>query len=276
MPLRLRWIGATALPVEVDALRPEALLGLSARDVARIDLPLGNTRVEAGELFEIEGNPSDGQLEFDGDLTHVRGVGAGMTSGRIVVRGSVGPRAGQAMTGGELTVEGSAGVWAGAEMAGGLLRISGNAGDFLGSALPGSRLGMREGVILVGGSVGEDAGLAMRRGLIAVAGRAGVGLGRSMIAGSVFAFGPVGPLAAMGMKRGTIAMFGLDRPDDPPLLPTFAPSGRDRPPIISITLKALRSWGFDVPDQVFSGLLARYNGDRGDRGQGEVLVWGLE
>ena len=274
MPLTLRWKDATRLPVEAEMLNPETLAVLSAIEVARLCMPLGNTAVELGQLFEVEGDLGDGHLILEGDLRPVRAIGAGMASGRLTVRGDAGPRLGLGMSGGELTVEGSVGVWAGAEMSGGILRIAGDAGDGLGSALPGSRSGMREGVILVGGSIGDEAGLAMRRGLIAVGGRAGIGLGRAMIAGSVFAFGAVGELAGMGMKRGTIALFGLDDPAEPGLLPTFAPSGRDRSPFVTIYLKQLRDWGFAVPDAVFSGTLSRYNGDRAEGGRGEVLAWG--
>jgi formylmethanofuran dehydrogenase subunit C len=237
-------------------------------------LPLGNTSVEVGELFDVDGDIADGHLILEGDLRPVRGIGAGNSSGRIAVRGDVGPRAGVGMSGGELTIEGSAGPWAGAEMAGGILRIAGDAGHGLGSALPGSQRGMTEGVILVGGTAGDDVGLAMRRGMIAVGGGVGVGAGRWMIAGSLFCFGPAGSLAGMGMKRGTIALFGQPDPSHPGILPTFSGSGRDRPPFLTIYLRQLESWGFDVPAAVLSGQVARYNGDRADRGQGEILVWG--
>jgi formylmethanofuran dehydrogenase subunit C len=274
MPLTLRWKDATRLPVEADSLLPTALAGSSVGDVARMRLPLGNTSAEVGELFDVEGYGQDGHLVFEGDLRHVRAIGAGMASGRLTARGDVGPRLALGMSGGEATVEGSAGPWAGAEMSGGFLRISGDAGAGLGSALPGSRRGMTEGVILVGGSAGDDAGIAMRRGLIAVRGGVGIGAGRWMIAGSLFAFGPVGPMAGMGMKRGTIALFGQPDPAAPGLLPTFGASGRDRPPFLTIYLRQIVAWGFDVPPAVFDGPLARYNGDRADRGQGEILVWG--
>lgn len=274
MPLTLRWKDATRLPVEAEALRPDAFAGLSASDVSRIRLPLGNTTAEVGELFATDGDPDDGHIILEGDLRPIRAIGAGLASGRITVRGDVGPRSGLGMSGGTLAIEGSAGPYAGAEMSGGLLRIAGDAGHGLGAALPGSRRGMTEGVILVRGSAGDDVGLAMRRGLIAVGGQVGVGAGRWMIAGSLFAFGPVGPTVGMGMKRGTIALFGVPTPADPGLLPTFAPSGRDRPPFLTVYLKELAAWGFDVPAPVFSGRLSRYNGDRADRGQGEILVWG--
>ncbi len=132
---------------------------------------------------------------------------------------------------------------------------------------------MRDGLILVEGDIGDDAGLAMRRGLIAVSGRSGDDLGRAMIAGSIFAFGPIGGRVGAGMRRGTIALFGVPDPADPGLLPTFAASGRYRPPVLTVFLKRLSEWGFPVPAPAFSGTFARYNGDLVEHGQGEILVW---
>lgn len=274
MPLQLRWKDATRLPVEAEGLRPESIAGLAPAEIARVRLPHGNSTAEVGELFALNGDPGDGHLVFEGDLRPVRALGAGMASGRITVVGDVGPRPGLGMSGGALTIEGSAGPWAGAEMSGGFLRIGGDAGHGLGAALPGSRRGMTEGVILVRGGAGDDVGLAIRRGLIAVGGEVGPGPGRWMIAGSLFVFGRAGPMAGMGMRRGTLALFGQPDPAEPGLLPTFALSGRDRPPFATVYLKQLAAWGFDVPPPVFSGLFSRYNGDRADRGQGEILVWG--
>jgi formylmethanofuran dehydrogenase subunit C len=106
--------------------------------------------------------------------------------------------------------------------------------------------------------------------LIAISGRAGDGLGRAMIAGSVFAFGSVGLRPGAGMKRGTLALFGAAAPE---LLPSFLPSGRYRPPFATLYLRQLGAWGFPVPDPAFSGTFERYNGDRVEAGQGEVLLW---
>ncbi|HEV3165401.1 MAG TPA: formylmethanofuran dehydrogenase subunit C [Isosphaeraceae bacterium] len=273
MPLVLRWRSATTQTVEAEALRPDALAAHPTADIARLTLPVGSGSAELGELFHVEGDSSDGCVQVEGDLRRVHRLGAGMAAGTLMVRGDVGAHVGAGMIGGTLDVTGSAGPWAGAEMQGGLLRIQGSAGDGLGSAYAGSRRGMREGVILVEGSAGSDVGLAMRRGLIALAGRAGDGLGRAMIAGSIFTFGPVGRFPGMGMKRGTLALFGLDRPEPPPLLPTFLPSCRNRPPFLTIYLRQLSAWGFPVPQGAFSGSFQRYNGDLIDHGQGEVLVW---
>jgi formylmethanofuran dehydrogenase subunit C len=273
MPLILRGKASTTLPIEVEGLRPDLLKTLTCAEVGRLAVPVGNTSVPVGDVFQVEGECADGHLIVEGDLTNVHRLGFGMTSGTLTVRGDAGLHLGAEMTGGLIDVWGGVGDWAGAEMRGGILRVRGQAGRYLGAAYPGSRRGMREGVILVEGPVGDDAGLAMRRGLIAIAGPAGDGLGRAMIAGSVFAFGTVGRRPGAGMKRGTLALFGLEQPDEPGLLPTFRPSCRDRPPFVTLYLRQLRAWGFPVPDAAFAGLFQRYNGDLVERGQGEVLAW---
>jgi formylmethanofuran dehydrogenase subunit C len=272
MPLHLQWRGATRLPVEAVGLTPEVLASLSSVEREQWPLKVGRETAALAELFQVEGSPEDGQLVLEGDLRQVRRLGRGMTMGTLTIWGDVGAELGAEMSGGTIEVRGSVGDWAGAALRGGLLRIEGSAGAYLGAAYPGQRVGMREGVILVMGNVGDDAGLAMRRGLIAVAGRSGDGLGRALIAGSIFAFGPVGRRAGAGMKRGTLALFGLDDATEPGLLPTFAPSGRLRPPFLTLYLRRLRQWGFPVPESAFSGTFARYNGDLVERGQGEVLI----
>jgi formylmethanofuran dehydrogenase subunit C len=273
MPLTLLWRDATHLPVEAEGLRPDALSPLPAAEAARTTVAVGNGSAELGDLFQVEGDGEDGHLMIEGDLRHVRRIGEAMASGRLTIRGDVGAGLGNAMSGGLIEVQGAVGDWAGAEMRGGRLHIRGSAGRFLGSALPGSRLGMREGVILVEGSIGHDAGLAMRRGLIAVSGPSGDDLGRGMVAGSVFVFGPIGARGGAGMKRGTLALFGLDDPSVTALPPTFTPSGRSRPPFLTIYLWQLVRWGFPVPEAAFSGAVERYNGDLAVHGQGEALVW---
>ena len=272
MPLQLQWRGATGLPVVAEGLAPATLAPLSPAQRDHWPLRVGNRSVPLAELFRIEGSIDDGHLVLEGDLRQLRQLGRGMTTGTLTIRGDVGAELGAEMSGGTIDVEGSVGDWAGATLGGGMLRIKGDAGAFLGAAYPGSRIGMREGVILVEGNVGGDTGLAMRRGLIAIGGAVGDGMGRALIAGSIFAFGPVGRLVGAGMKRGTLALYGLPEPSQPDLLPTFAPSGLSRPPVITIYLRRLEQWGFPVPESAFSGPLDRYNGDLGARGQGEVLI----
>lgn len=231
---------------------------------------VGREVVRLGDLFRVEGDGSDGQLEIEGDVSHVRGIGSGMASGTLTIRGDAGPHLGAGMSGGTIELSGSASSWVGAEMTGGRIRIRGSAGDSLGSAYPGSRKGMRNGMILVDGSIGRDAGLAMRRGLIAVGGSVGDGLARGMIAGSVFAFGNVGRLPGAGMKRGTLALFDPGDSFEPS--PTFAGAGAYRFPFLAVFLKELRDQGFSVPPGVEARRFERYNGDLLESGRGEILT----
>jgi formylmethanofuran dehydrogenase subunit C len=266
MPLHLQWKDATTLPVDAEGITPDALL---LEGVPRKQLRVGNGSAVLGELFQVSGDLDDGHLIVEGDLRHVSGIGRGMKAGRLTIRGDAGTRVGAEMSGGTIDVEGAVGDWAGAEMRGGQLRIKGQVGHGLGAAFPGSRIGMRDGVILVEGSAGDDVGLAMRRGLIAIAGTAGATLGRALVAGSIFVFGRVGPRFGAGMKRGTIVIQGMA---DVEPLPTFVPSGRWRPPFLTIYLKQLRAWGFPATLADASSGWERYNGDLAAGGQGEVLV----
>jgi formylmethanofuran dehydrogenase subunit C len=272
MALTLSWRGATSLLVDGSPLDPEALRSLSAHQAGRIPLRVGNTTADLTELFQLSAAGDEPRLCVEGDLRHVRGLGRGMASGELFVRGDVGPELGAGMSGGAIDVIGSVGDWTGAEMRGGQIRIKGEAGSYLGAAYPGSRLGMREGVILVEGSVGDDAGLLMRRGLIAIRGNAGAGLGRSMIAGTIMVLGGVGRRLGAGMKRGTLILPALPAPASEILLPSFARAGVLDTPFLRIYFRQLEEWSFPVPPAVSSALLERYNGDLVVKGQGEVLV----
>lgn len=279
MAFTLTWRGLTSLPVDGSPLSPSAFRGLSADQVRRALLLVGNRKVELAELFDVRGDgeseDEDGgapRLTIEGDLRHVHGLARGMNGGVLAVEGDVGPELGAELAGGSIVVSGSAGDWAGAEMRGGLIHIKGNAGSFLGAAYPGSRLGMREGVVLVEGSVGDDAGILMRRGLIAVRGDAGGGLGRSMIAGTIIALGNAGPRLAAGMKRGTLVLPNLSEPPESILLPSFARAGAFSSPFLGLYERRLADWGFPILPAVSAAVLERYNGDLVVRGQGEVLV----
>ncbi|WP_165229913.1 formylmethanofuran dehydrogenase subunit C [Aquisphaera insulae] len=273
MSLTLTWLAATSLPVDGAPLRPDSLLGLGLDEVRRVSLKVGNRPAELGELFEVRGDDGgDDRLTVVGDLRGVRGIARGMTAGDLVVRGDAGPELGAEMAGGTIELHGSAGPYAGAEMRGGRLVIRGAAGDFLGAAYPGSRTGMRDGVILVDGTAGDDVGSLMRRGLIAVRGDAGEGLGRSMIAGTVVALGDVGRGLGAGMKRGSLVLPGLSTPPESVLPPTFERAGAFSAPFLAIYSRQMAAWGFEVPPEVSSRSLDRYNGDVLIGGRGEVLA----
>jgi formylmethanofuran dehydrogenase subunit C len=269
LTLTLRLQSQDAIGFWADELRPDTMAGLSALEVARLPVWVGNRTEPAGEVFAVEGDATDGRVEFEGDCSKVSGIGQELSSGRIIVRGHAGHHLGAKMRGGVIQVDGSAGDWAGAEMRGGLIQVAGSAASGVGAAYPGSRVGVRDGAILVAGDVGHEAGLCMRRGLIAVGGSAGDDFGRAMVAGSLFAFGAVGKRVGAGMKRGTIVCFGKP----PEILPTFRATGRLRPHFVTIYLKWLRERGAIVPDEAFSGAFDKFNGDLVDDGQGEILIW---
>jgi formylmethanofuran dehydrogenase subunit C len=273
MAMTLTWLAATRLPVGGAPLLPESFVGRTPDEAMRLMLRVGNAEAELGELFKARADDGgEDRLTIEGDLTGIRGLGRRMSAGSLVVVGDVGPEVGAGMTGGTIEVHGSAGTWAGAEMRGGRLTIRGDAGAFLGAAYPGSRLGMREGVILVDGRAGEDAGALMRRGLIAIRGDAGSGLGRGMIAGTVLVLGDVGRQAGAGMKRGSLVLPNLRREPGSCLPPAFPHAGRFPAPFLAVYYRQLARWGFEIPREISSRVLDRYNGDVLIGGRGEVLA----
>src|SRR4051812_37113660 len=108
MPLTLRWRSATTLPVVAVGVRPDVLGPLPAAEVARRPIQTGNSRIELGELFAVEGDGADGRLVLEGDLGQVDGIGEGMGSGTLTVRGNAGAELGAGMTGGRIELEGTA------------------------------------------------------------------------------------------------------------------------------------------------------------------------
>jgi formylmethanofuran dehydrogenase subunit C len=234
-------------------LLPEQLRGLNASAVAGISLRCGGETAAVGELFEVSGaGVEEEALVLAGDLHRFDGLGAGMSSGTIEVRGD-------------------AGAWAGADMAGGVLRIFGDAGARLGGAYPGARVGMTGGEILVSGDAGEESGAGMRRGLVAVGGRAGAGAGLRMLAGTLIALGGIGAEAGLGNKRGSLVS---GRPVE--TLPAYAFAARFRPPALGLQLRRVRELGLTVDDALMRGRWSRWSGDRTELGRGEILIFDHE
>jgi formylmethanofuran dehydrogenase subunit C len=267
--LTLTYRSTTSIPVEAECLTPGNLTGKTPAEIAALPVQHGNMPVPLGEFFTVAGDAGDQHLVIEGDCSRVKWVGAGMTGGKITIRGNIGMHLGSEMTGGEITVHGHAGDWVGAEMRGGRIHIHGNAGHLAGAAYRGSRAGMRGGVILIDGNAGNEVGSTMRRGLIAVGGAVGDFAGVSMIAGSLFLFGTPGLRPGAGMKRGTIALFG----PLPPLLPTFRYDCLYRPVFLGLYLRQLAAWGFALAREPLSGLCRRYSGDLVALGKGEILHW---
>jgi formylmethanofuran dehydrogenase subunit C len=266
--LRLRYRGATMIPVEAEYITPDNLAGKSLADIAALPLQHGNAQVPLGEFFTVEGDAGDGDIRIEGDCSRVKWLGAGMTTGRLTLHGDAGMHLGAEMRGGVLDVYGNVGDWAGAEMRGGRLHVHGDAGHLAGAAYRGSRFGMCGGALLIDGKAGDEIGATMRRGLIAVGGASGDFAGVSMIAGSIFLFGRGGERPGAGMKRGTLAFFG----SPPALLPSFRYACTYRPVFLALYLRQLRAWGFAVDERYRAGNWRRWCGDQVSLGKGEILL----
>jgi formylmethanofuran dehydrogenase subunit C len=267
--LVLKYQATTTIPVEAECITPNNLAGKTAAEVAALPVQHGNAAAALGDFFRVEGEAGDGEVVVEGDCGRVKWVGAGMTAGRLTVRGNVGMHLGAEMRGGEIRVHGHAGDWVGAEMRGGRIHVHGDAGHLAGAAYRGSRLGMRGGALLIEGKAGNEIGAGMRRGLIAVGGTSGDFPGVALIAGSLFLFGPCGARAGAGMKRGTLACLG----PPPDLLPTFRYACTYRPVFPALYLRQLRAWGFPVEERFLTGRWRRYCGDLVALGKGEILTW---
>ncbi len=257
----------SSIPVEADSICPDQFVDRNSKEIAALPVYFGRRRLCLGDLFSIQGEKSD-QIIVEGDLSHVKKIGYGMTRGRIVVQGNVGLHTGAFMGGGEIVVEGNVSDKAGIHMEGGRLHIKGNAGHQLGAAYSGEKRGVNRGVILVDGNAGAEIGASMRRGLIVVMGDGGEFAGARMIAGSVFVFGHLGKRAGAGMKRGSIVAFGTCAP----LLPTFRFESVYCPVFIRVFLERLRQWGVAIPPDAGDGLFRRYSGDINTVGKGEILI----
>ncbi len=269
LTLRLR-SDAGGLPVDAASLSPDRIAGLPRSEVERLPLLAGSRRVALGELFEVEGETrgeATDEIVVEGDLRSSARIGAGMSRGRLTVRGPAGARAGSGMSGGTLVIDGSAGPYAGEGMTGGLLRIRGGAGDHLAAPLPGARRGMNRGAILVEGNAGEMAAFRMRRGTIVIGGEAGPGAACAMLAGTLVVLGRLGAGAGALMRRGTIVALGPAEP-----LPVFLDAGRQAYPFLNIFYDAIEAAGIRLPAAARRGLYRRRVGDISDLGKGEILT----
>jgi formylmethanofuran dehydrogenase subunit C len=258
---------SSPIPVEADSITIDSLTGLGPPEIAALPAFYGRRQVTLGDLFEINDRGPDG-ITVNGDLSAVKKIGWGNTTGRIMLEGPVGHHTGAFMKGGELIVQGDAGDWLGAHMSGGTIMAEGSAGHFLGGAYSGETKGMSGGTIVVWGGAGREVGSRMRRGTIAVAGDVGEFAGVGMLAGSVFVGGRLGERAGAGMKRGTIVGFG----EAPELLPTFRYACTYRPVFMRYYLRELIAAEL-IHETQFSGeRFRRYVGDMTTGGKGEVLL----
>jgi formylmethanofuran dehydrogenase subunit C len=269
MTLRLIYRGETSIPVEVEGVTPDVVRSLSQVEIEKLPVFHGNHKVMLGDFFQVSGDPSDGRMEWEGDLRGVHWIGAKMSVGSVHICGPGGRHVGSEMSGGEIHADSDVGDWAGAEMRGGLIHVRGRAGHLIGAAYRGSARGMRGGTILIQGDVGNEVGHTMRRGLLAVGGNAGDLAGFNMLAGTILLCGESGIRHGAGMKRGTIAFLGSHRP---PLLPTFRRACRYRPEIMALIVTFLLAHQFPMDRRIGEAAFELFNGDMVTGGRGEMLV----
>ncbi|MEO8881676.1 MAG: formylmethanofuran dehydrogenase subunit C [Gemmatimonadaceae bacterium] len=256
-----------ARPLDAEAIAPDRLAALDAREISALQLWDGRTAVALGDVFTVSGERSS-SVVLEGDLAQLHGVGSLMSVGSLAITGTIGNALGVRMSGGAITVQGSAGDDAGTAMAGGSIVIAGDVGDRAGGALQGASKGMTGGEIIVRGGAGREAGARMRRGILYCA-SCGEGAGTAMIAGNVIVSGAIGENVGGGNKRGTIVALGSVR-----VPATYAYACTYRPPHLSLMLLSLRKrFDLGIDDAHLHGLFKRYSGDLAELGKGEILEW---
>lgn len=252
--------------IEVEGFTADRVAALSAKEIGALPVWIGSRQARLGDFFDVKGERS-ARVRVDGDLRHVHGIAAGMSSGEMRIFGDVGGRLGAGMTGGWVDVRGSAGDDVGLSMRGGAVRVTGDAGDRVGAASPGASKGMIGGEIIIGGSAGAGVATRVRRGLIAVEGNVGDDAARAIIAGTLLVAGRIGANPGRGSKRGSIiALGGIEVPSAYRYACTYQPT------FVRLLLTYLRrQYGVAVDDAALDGHYRRHCGGAGDPGKGEIL-----
>lgn len=264
--LRLK-VPLTAV-LDTAVLNPASFSALTISKIERLHLQYGRQRARLGELFDVTGTVDD-SLEINDAIPALRGIGAGLQAGRIVINGSVGDYLGRDMRGGEILCFGDTGAWTGAGMRGGRIDINGSVGGFAGGSTPGATTGMKGGVILISKNAGARLGDRMRRGLIVVRGATGPYSGSQMISGTLALLGTAAPGLGSGMRRGTLLVA-----DSEARAPSsFVTTGEFNLPFVAVLCRHLAllkpKWRNTL--KVFARV-DRWVGDRGCDGLGEILI----
>ena len=85
--LTFRLKAAPPWRLDMSPLTPDRLAGMNARDIQRIGLLSGNSRIPAGDLFDVAaGDSADIRVQSDSDKLDF--IGSGMNRGRLTVEGS--------------------------------------------------------------------------------------------------------------------------------------------------------------------------------------------
>jgi formylmethanofuran dehydrogenase subunit C len=201
--------------VEAEKVSPDVLAGLSPEEIRAQEVWEGNRKMTISDLFDVcadsmPADPKDALIRLEGDFSKVKRIGENMSTGSIVVQGSVGMRAGAGMSGGLLDIKGNADDWLGMEMHAGEIRVFGDAGNYAGSGYRGEKCGMRAGEIEILGRAGDHLGDHMCGGSIRVSGDAGDFPGARNQGGTIF-IGGRAYLPGAEMTKGSITILGEAR-----------------------------------------------------------------
>lgn len=252
--------------LDLSALTPTALAGLSRGDIERLSVSRGGPTALVGDVFDVDGEDAE-RVVIAGGAERFDRVGFGMSGGELIVEGGVGVEAGRLMSGGRLTIKGDCGPFAGSRMSGGTLTIAGNAGERLAGPLAGETQGMNGGVLIVKGSAGPRCADRMRRGLALIEGEAGDYAGSRMIAGTLVVAGRAGDLPGHLMDRGTLLLGAGARR----VSPTFGDCGAHR--LVAARLLADYLDPFSAPLAALARRpLRRLAGDLAALGKGEIWL----
>jgi formylmethanofuran dehydrogenase subunit C len=252
--------------LDMAALVPQRLIGLSAPEINAIEIQTTRVRVTIGDAFKIKmGDPQ--MLRIEGGCDRLDRIGHAMASGDIEVEGDAGAQTGRAMRAGRLTVTGNTGPWTGSCMKGGHVLVHGSTGERVGGPLSGETLGMRGGVIYIAGNAGERAGDRLRRGTIIVAGKTGPYAGSRMIAGTLIVQQQVAALPGYLMRRGTLVLLqGTEQ-----ISPSFRDCGVT--PLVALRLMARFVEPFNAKiAALMRAPMRRFAGDMAVLGRGELLL----
>jgi len=264
-PLHLSLKADPAQRLDLAALVPHKIAGLSLAEIGAINVATTREPVTLGDVFKIKGAASE-EIIIEGGSERFDNLGQGLQGGVLHIDGDVGQNAGRKMSGGNLIVNGSTGPWAGTGMSGGRLEIFGDTGDYLSGPREGEIHGMTGGIIIVRGSAGERAGDRLRRGTIIIEGDAGDYPASRIVAGTLVVLGESGVNPGYLMRRGTVI---LAKPS--PLTPTFIDCGHLNSTFLTLFSRLMKEES-KAAAKLLSSPLRRMAGDMAVLGKGEILV----
>lgn len=211
---------ANKIPIEAGNVTPDAFAGKTVEEIKALPVWYGNEERPLGDFFnvELEGSASaeETKIVIEGDVSRVKRIGQGMTTGEIEINGNVDMHCGSNMAGGKIVINGDADSWLGCEMKGGEIVLNGNATYYVGSGYRGESCGMKGGKITINGNTKDYLGEHMCGGEILVNGNVGLLPAISNNGGTIIIEGSAA-MPASEMKKGTVIIKG----EVTDLLPSF-------------------------------------------------------